>query len=169
MGTLIFDSSDNIPYAYHRYYRASVTNWRLLFQHNNNLIVVTASLAEVTIENMTIDRFHQLNRDKETIKKSFVLSSIRMICLKCLGLGQVDWITHARGVNHTSLKNEISIGMLSRIYKRDKHIIQPIKLLNHPVVPGFHSIPKIKKGYELCDVCKGSGLKNPYELFGERL
>ena len=169
MGTLIFESSDNIPYAYHRYYKAAVTNWRLLFQHNNNLIVVTAALAEVTIENMTIDRFHLLNRNKETIRKSFVLSSVRMVCLTCLGFGQVDWITKARGVNNTSLRDEVSIGMLSRAYKRNKSIIQPIKLLNHPDVPGFHSVPNIKKGCELCNTCKGTGLKNPYELFGERL
>ena len=109
---------------------------------------------------MTIDSFHKAVRSQKMTNAKYRYLHSSLSCLKCRGKTRLDWIEKSVGVKTDQrIPNRVAIH-----YMRDGRA--PIRIFQLPLSYGgiYHlSSPKFVSGNELCNECKGTGIK----AFGE--
>lgn len=142
--------------------KLDITNWIAIKEPGDNAEYLQVHIGThvYALMEMTIDSFHQACRSQKMTDVTYRYLHSSLSCLKCRGKTRLDWIEQSVGVKRDgNIPNNVAIH-----YKRDGRA--PVRIFQLPLSYGgiYHlSSPRRVLGTELCNECKGTGIK----AFGE--
>ena len=133
----------------------NIKNWRTVGVLNSTKIEVVLFNFQMYVIHMTLDEFFNLSRNNATLKKKYRFICHTKSCKVCHGAGCVDWVQKVRMYEKQAMKNVT-------FYQRDVNVINKFVHMQsnskHSLQSLYGSVPQLKDGFEICSVCKGTGL-----------
>jgi len=133
----------------------NIKNWRTVGVLNSTKIEVVLFNFQKYIIHMSFDEFTNLSIIDLTLKKKYKYIFHTLSCNMCHGAGCVDWVQKVRMYEKQAMKNVT-------FYQRDVNVINKFDHMQsnskHSLQSLYGSVPYLKDGFEICSVCKGTGL-----------
>lgn len=137
--------------------KINLYNWQYL-QHEENNIIIIVSYRKFIIHDLDLTTFNELNNSYEKIileKEIDYLQNV-LVCKKCV-FGSLDWLEAVRGIKNIEDRQLRIFHQRKDLYKRDQNYIT--KFVNYKNNQYCYlSSAKIRKGFERCKYCYGSGI-----------
>lgn len=133
-------------------------NWRLLFELEENKLIVTLANFEMhCIHNITVEEFHNINRHRWETEKPYKFVHCTLSCEKCLGTGKLDWVENVRGKKGGSRRPHRGARFYYGRNPDHINIVNRKDIWDYEVKKFYASVPYLAKGQHLCE-CKGTGV-----------
>jgi glycosidase len=133
-----------------------LANWRAIRQHPNHaansLYVILPNFRMYLIHKFTIEEFHLANYNNELLDIPFEYIKNVLSCEKCHGEGRLDWVELSRG------KPSLVEHAFFHEFKYTRHRKGKVYIIKVGETPYHVSTAYLRKGYEHCDQCLGTGL-----------